>query len=207
MKLFKIIVNCVIVTLLFLSITLSTIILVKEDAIESEVVKEPVQEYDCDHTSVTNNDNTVVAILTHATVTIENSIPAIEDLPPAAVIEEELAEEDTLFYQDSNITVAYVGYEDKETGPVLYFKIKNTSDKPVNVLFTDVYLDGCEVYVSGLKCLNLEAGEESTDQFILYQKDGVDIFNVDTVSFIIKLTSAKSYLDLYESERMSITFK
>ena len=104
-----------------------------------------------------------------------------------------------LVYHDSNIRVTYVGYEVKAYGPVIYFNIENFSDKALTVLCTDVYIDGCRVYHSGLTCEKLAAGSETVEEFVLLPEDNTDVYNVDKVSFIIKLVNAKSYLDLYES--------
>lgn len=107
-------------------------------------------------------------------------------------------------YQDSNIRVTYVGYEVKAYGPVVYFNIENLSEKALTVLFTDVYIDDCRVYTSGLTCEKLAASSETVEEFVLLPEDNADVDNVDKVSFIIKLVNAKSYLGLYESDYITL---
>jgi hypothetical protein len=151
---------------------------------------------------------TVVETITE-TKTIYQPVPVIivkdsDCVVDNSVTDKSLDNSGYLIYQDNNIKVTYVGQEEKVYGPVLYFKIQNLSSETLNVLCTDVYIDGQLVFISGLTCENLLPNTEVVEEFVLTPKDGKQLTDIDYVSFIIKLVKSKSYLDLYESNRITI---
>ena len=145
--------------------------------------------------------------LAEAAVPVETTEPVVEPViieTEEVIIEEVVEEEPEPVYEDSNVKVTYAGYEVKAYGPVIYFNVENLSSKSLTVLCTDVYIDGCRVYTSGLTCEKLAAGTETVEEFVLLPEDNVDVYDVDKVSFIVKLVNAKSYLDLYESGYVTV---
>lgn len=195
MKLFKIIITCLITLVLILSAVLTTVLIINrhtEEATESIVeASVPLAQPE--------------EVVPEATENVEQVEPEYEAeayVEPAACAEK--VEFEIVIYQDENVKLTYTGYEAKAYGTVLYVKVENLSDIAVNVQCTDVCIDGCRVYTSGLTCEKLQVESEAIEEFVLLPEDGVDVYNIAHLAFVVKLTKAKSYLDLYESEMVSL---
>jgi hypothetical protein len=139
------------------------------------------------------------------TVEVTEPITEPEILPEPEVEETTpVVDNSKLVYEDSNIKITYTGYEVKEYGPVIYFNIKNISTTSLTLYCQEVYIDGCRVYISGMNCEKLQSGFDSTEEFVLSPKDPVDVYDVDKVTFTVKLVNPKSYLDLYQSDYITL---
>jgi hypothetical protein len=109
-----------------------------------------------------------------------------------------------VFYQDENVVIKYVKSEEGPFGPVHKFEIENISDKPYTVIFTDLYIDGYKVFVSGLTCENILPGKKSIDDLVLLESEwGQFTEEPDELMFKIKLVNPKSYFTEYEIDQMT----
>lgn len=193
MKLFKLISVCVISVLLVVSIVLNIFLLsgfkfTKESC--DKVPQPPVvleTEDQSDRNEFPKND------------------PSTQTYVDSS--KEEVKEETNYLYEDNNLKVTYVGKNPEPIEPTYLFKLENTSTKTITVLFTDVYVDGRQVFISGLTCEKLLPGTSVTEDFVLSNKEFEEYTTSPTnVTFKIKLVNSKSYLDLYESEQINLTF-
>lgn len=200
MKLFKIIMNCVIAALLVVSVTINIFAfagfkLVKTDSKEPD--KNPCyrddyvyyEEYD-DTTNNSYVDN-------QPAITVDNETEKdSEDI------------EKVLVYEDRNIKVNYCGLKEDCYELTYLFEIENKSTKTLNVTFDDLYINNERVYVSGLTCENLLPGTSEVEDFVVKDVE----FDYDNnknsemkFTFNIKLMNAKSYLDLYKTGSITLT--
>lgn len=198
MKLFKLIATCVMATLLVISITLNILLLcgfeftraktesspnLQTDVVTSETQTKPTDKYKDKQTEISNNQAT----------SSKDDYKTYE------------AETHGVLYEDNNVKVTYDHSVEETYGYVHKIKIENKSTKTLNVLFTDVHINGQEVFTSGLTCEKLLPGTSSIEDFVVLDKDWEHFTNAPTnLTFKVKLTNAKSYLDLYESD--TITF-
>lgn len=111
-----------------------------------------------------------------------------------------------LVYQDKNITVTYCGIKEDSAELTYLFEIENTSDKTLNISFDNLLINGQRVYISGLTCEKLLPGSVDTEDFVVKEVDDIlDPEAENEFTFNIKLMNAKSYLDLYETEQVTVT--
>lgn len=201
MKLFKIIMNCVIATLLVVSVTLNIFVLAGFRIVDTD----------------TYNPNTNVSQNANNEPQNESEEPCKKhynkhnkdktNKPDNTSVEE--SEEEAireLVYQDDNITVFFCGIKEDAVELTYLFEIENTSDTSLNVTFDNLMIDGERVYISGLTCEKLLPGNTSIEDFVVKELDSSQ--NTDTereFAFNIKLMNAKSYLDLYETEQVTVT--
>lgn len=203
MKLFKMILCCVIPTLLVISIILNVLLLCGFEFTRKTSV-EPVMkptttdtkpyEFREDLNTInedkdTNTSNPVV------TQKYEETSPNPEQ--PVG----------KLVYDDTNIKVTYVSTQKMDEGIVHNFKIENLTKKTLTVSFTDIIINGTRVYISGLTCENLLPETDTVEEFVLYEKDWNSFTeNPSDISFKIELVNSKSRLDWYESNLITMKF-
>lgn len=171
----------------------------QEDSEVSLIEQEPETDDKSTGTDLTINDTTVVIILGDVSNSINSSVVDNEASEPEEPTEE-------LIYQDDNIKVKYLYSEDGPSGPVHKFEIENTTTKPLTVLFTDLYINGHPVYSSGLTCEKLQPDTAVVEEMFLLMKEYTQFTDYE-VTFTIKLINAKSCLDLYESEQITLKFQ
>lgn len=200
MKLFKIIMNCVIATLLVVSITLNIFVLAGFRIVDTDTYtpntnvsqnanNEPQNESEESHKKHDNKH--------HKDKTNEFENTSIEESEEEAIRE--------LVYQDDNITVYFCGLK-ADTAELTYlFEVENNSNTALNITFDNLLVDGARVYNSGLTCEKLLPGNMAVEDFVVKDFDGSQDSDVEReFAFNIKLMNAKSYLDLYETEQVIV---
>lgn len=196
MKIFKMILNCVLPTLLVFSIILNILLL-------------------CGFEFTKKTDNNYSPQQTH-NVSVSNSsedtdkeqftsnCPTVQT-PKVNPDENNLME--TLVYEDNNITITYLTSTEDSDKIVHLFNIKNTSDKTLTVITSELYLNGQRVYISGLTCEKLLPNTDSDEELVLLNEEWKHIINYPSkISFKIKLLNDKSRLDLYETDLITLEF-
>jgi hypothetical protein len=200
MKIFKLILNCVLPTLLVFSIVLNVLLLcgfeIRKDS--KELTPSDVQTTVTSVEDDTNNKCTKKP----------NKNPTTDSKPTTTSdVVSEPDSEGTLVYEDNNIRVSYLKTQQDVSGVVHKIKIENNTSKTLTVLFTDVIINGQKVYTSGLTCENLLPETTVVEDFVLLDKDWEHFTSSpDDVNFIIKLVNSKSRLDWYESDQIKLTF-
>lgn len=194
MKIFKVIMNCVIATLLVVSVVVNIFVLAGFRIVDSNTYTLNInvsQNALYDHWSGPRKPcNKQPSKHEHKSFLIEE--------PEEPVIRE-------LVYQDNNITVFYRGIKEDSAELTYLFEVKNTSSTTLNITFNNLTIDGKRVYVSGLTCEKLLPGNVTIEDFVVKEVDGSQDSDSGRVfTFNLKLMNAKSYLDLYESD--TITF-
>lgn len=200
MKLFKIIMNCIIATLFIASIILNIFVLSGFRLVDTNTYTPEVNEPQNEQYEAQNepNEHDIVKPNKHD-IDKENECekPSVEE-PTEEPIKE-------LVYQDNNIIVFFCGLKEDSAELTYQFEIKNNSSTSLNIVFDDLMIDGERVYVSGLTCEKLLPGNTSVEDFVVKEFDGSQNENIKReFKFNIKLMNAKSYLDLYETEQVTV---
>lgn len=198
MKLFKLILNCVLPVILIISLVLNVLLLMgfkitREDTTVPEQTE--VVETDCVKPNHKKDKNKRPEPETEQTEETEETV--VEEVTTTPETEESVYR---IVYEDNNIRVKYICFDYTRPDPTYHFEIENLSTKTLNVLFTDVCVNGKIVYVSGLTCEKLRPETSLVDEFVLSTKDNIDYNPSTEISFRIKVTDSKSYLDLYTTE-------
>lgn len=211
MKLFKLIMNCVIASLLVLSVLsnififsvlgihdgesfkqtmLAKELLTNQSSAETEPVSTESVEPDVYPDEWFVTDDPDYSLENNSTTPTENDQVTI---PP--------------IYQDENVKITYLRQEDSDFGLDYKFLVENTSDRPLTITFSDLHIDGFKVDLSGLCCENLEVGAKSVESLTLIQSEWEEFTtSPNRVEFRIKLTNPKSLLTIYETSDR-ITFE
>lgn len=200
MKLFKIIMNCVIATLLIVSVALNIFVLAGFRIVDTD----------------TYTPNTNVSQNSNMDEQNESKRPNKKDHKKDNNCKdnncfENTSTEDTeefegiVVYEDDNIIVTYFGIKEDTDELTYLFEIENLSNKTINVTFDEIYIDGQRVYNSGLTCEKLLSNTSQTEDFVIKDFEGEqDSDSYEEFTFNIKLMNAKSYLDLYETEQVTV---
>jgi len=203
MKIFKMILNCVLPTILVFSLVLNVLLLCG-----FEITKKT------DTGDVSNITNTNLKIDTSGSYDLNtDKVDENEDnnktdfdtnYNPDISNDESVG---TLIYDDTNIKVTYLSTQEKDGNIIHNFKIENLTKKTLSIMFTDIIINGTKVYISGLTCENLLPETSTVEEFVLYEKDW-NSFTEDPsdISFKIELVNSKSRLDWYESNRINMKF-
>jgi hypothetical protein len=195
MKLFKIIMNCVIATLLVVSVTINIFVLAGFRIVNTN----------------TSTPNTNVSQNANMDEQDEFKKPNKKDNKKDNNCFENTSTEDTeefegiVVYEDDNIIVTYFGIKEEADELTYLFEIENLSNKTINVTFDEIYIDGQRVYNSGLTCEKLLSNTSQIEDFVIKDFEGEqDSDSYEEFTFNIKLMNAKSYLDLYETEQVTV---
>lgn len=195
MKLFKIIMNCVIATLLVVSVAINIFVLAGFRIVDTDTytsnsnVSQNANMDEQDESKKHNKkdhkkDNNC----------FENTSTEECEEPSGIVV-----------YEDDNIIVTYFGIKEEADELTYLFEIENLSNKTINVTFDEIYIDGQRVYNSGLTCEKLLSNTSQTEDFVIKDFEGEqDVDSYKEFTFNIKLMNAKSYLDLYETEQVTV---
>ena len=196
MKLFKIIMNCVIATLLVVSVTINIFVLAGFRIVNTNTYTH--------NTNVSQNANNEPC---EPDKKPENTCPnnaTNTSVVPSGESEDKVIRE--LVYQDNNITVYFCGLKEDTAELTYLFEIENNSDTSLNITFDNLLIDGVRVYNSGLTCEKLLPGNTVVEDFVVKDFDGSQNSDIGReFTFNIKLMNAKSYLDLYETEQVKVT--
>ena len=195
MKTFIIVLNCVIAFLLVLSLAFNVMTLygweLKEKSADMPATEETASAESSETPTTLPNKDKRPCVQVSVT---EDENDCDEHL-------------ELLIYKDDNLKITYITSESSLDGPIHKFKIKNTSPKALTILFCNLYINGREVYISGLTCENLLSGTETIEDLVLMNKDWEHFTATpEQVSFKIKVVSDTSRLDLYETDRITLTF-
>ena len=199
MRMFKLITNCVISVLLVLSVVLNIFILSVLGISNGESFRQVVMAKELATTS-SSTETPEVAEATEPSTEI--TAPETTPTEPTTTTEPDTAEtpDVTPIYQDENVKITYVRQDENLFGLEYKFLVENTSDRPLTITFSDLYIDGFKVDLSGLYCENLAIGAKSVESMILYQSEWEDFTtSPDRVEFKIKLINPKSLLTIYET--------
>ena len=201
MKLFKLIMNCVISVLLVLSVALNIFIFSVLEIGTSEGFKQALLAKELMTGLSSVEPDETVPEETKASNPVEETAPAVSTIPTENK-DNSGTSNVTPIYQDENVKITYMKKEeDHLLGPVYKFIIENTSDRPLTVSFSDVYIDGFKVDLSGLYCDDLEMGAKAVADFTLYQSEWEDFTtNPSRVEFRVRLINPKSLLNIYDSD-------
>ena len=203
MKLFKMILCCVITTLLVISIVLNVLLLCGF-------------KFTRDVSKVDEPTNVTQTVIENKDTFREEPFDTDEDIKGPVVTQK--VENDslslvtketvgTVVYDETNIKVTYVSTQKIDEGIVHNFKIENLTKKTLTVSFTDIIINGTRVYISGLTCENLLPETDTVEEFVLYEKDWNSFTeNPSDISFRIELVNSKSRLDWYESNLINMKF-
>ena len=195
MKTFKIIMNCIIGALLVVSLTINILALSGFRLVSSNT-----------YTPTTN-------VSQNANMDDQDEFkkPNKKDNKKDNNCFENTSTEDTeefegiVVYEDDNIIVTYFGIKEDTDELTYLFEIENLSNKTVNVTFDEIYIDGQRVYNSGLTCEKLLPETAQTEDFVVKEAEGdQNPDSYEEFTFNIKLMNAKSYLDLYKTEQVTV---
>lgn len=198
MKMFKMILCCVIPTLLVISIILNILLLCgfeftrnnPEPQEQSQIMMEPNEQNESEQSKIEYNFEQPDVDDTYSAPSSTNTSSDTNE---------------TVVYEDDNITVTYLTCEKDSDEIVHYFNIKNTSKKTLTVITSELYINGQRVYISGLTCEKLLPGTDSTEELVLLNSEWTQFTNNPSkLSFKIKLTNDKSRLDLYETDLITL---
>ncbi len=203
MKLFKLIMNCVIASLLILSVALNIFVFsvlgigTREGFKQALLAKELMTEL----SSVETTMDEIVPEETKASNLVEETTPEVSTEPVEYETDCDTSDIAPI-YQDENVKITYLRQEPCEMTCLSYsFLIENTSDRPLTITFSEVYIDGFKVDLSGLTCENLAIGGKSVENLHLYQQEWEDFTtNPSRVEFRVRLINPKSLLNIYDSD-------
>lgn len=204
MKIFKMILNCVLPTVLVFSIVLNILLLCGFEFTRksnTEPVLKPTttdtKPYEFREDPNTTNEDNKDDDTSNLVVTQKYEETSPNPNQPVG----------ELVYDDTNIKVTYVSTQKIDEGIVHNFKIENLTKKTLTVSFTDIIINGTKVYISGLTCENLLPETDTVEEFVLYEKDWNSFTeNPSDISFKIELVNSKSRLDWYESNLINMKF-
>ncbi len=200
MKLFKIIMNCVIATLLVVSVTLNIFILAGFRIVDTDTYTP-----NSNVSQNANNESQNESEEHHKKHDNKHHKDKTNEFENTSVKESEEETIRELVYQDDNITVFFCGLKEDTAELTYLFEVENTSDTALNITFDNLLVDGARVYNSGLTCEKLLPGNAVVEDFVVKDFDGSQDSDVEReFAFNIKLMNAKSYLDLYETEQVTV---
>lgn len=200
MKTFKMILCCVIPTLLVLSIILNILLLCGFEF--SRTKTEP--EILTPQTLVLPEEKPEERFTEMEKDTETNSgIPTIDYDKPVETAEPV----ETAVYEDDNIKITYLTCDETTEEIVHSFKIENKSQKAISLITSELYLNGQRIYISGLTCDKLLPQSETTEELVLLNNEWKQFTNYPSkISLKFKLINEKSKLDLYETGLIKLTF-
>lgn len=205
MRLFKLIMNCVVAVLLVLSVLLNIFICSVLGIYNGEtfkqtlLAKELMTSFSSVETETTEpTDSTEPDVYPDEWFVTDDPDYSLENNSTTPTENDQVTIPP--IYQDENVKITYLRQEDSVFGLDYKFLVENTSDRPLTITFSDLYIDGFKVDLSGLYCENLEAGAKSVESLTLLQSEWEEFTkSPEKVEFRIKLVNPKSLLTIYET--------
>ena len=209
----KIIINCVIAALLVISMAFNIFIISVLGITDVESFKQAILANEpLDNTSSSEVDKEVNNV---KDVESNKEETSKEDDKDSGSDRSELTEETNtpednkpikdILYQDENVTITFHSFEDSILGPTYKYVIENTSDRNITISFSDVYVDGYSMALSGLYCYNLLPNTKAIEDFTMFTNEWEEFTDYPTeVKFNIQLINPDTYLTFFESERITI---
>ena len=212
MTCFKIIMNCAIVVLLVL---MTVLIALNTFVLQTFLNKGILNNTTSSNQEVLEDSNETENVEDVSLPSVKPTFDKAESTDPNLTgpeqtktesIETKPAENKNIVYQDANVVITYLRSEESDFGPVYKFEVANTGNRAFTVQFSDVYVNGYRMALSGLYCENLQPETKAIDDFILLTNEWEDITDSPSeVKFTVVLVNPDTYLNLFESDR--ITFK
>lgn len=110
-----------------------------------------------------------------------------------------------VIFNENNIKITYVSEEDGLVGPAFKFYIENNSNKPIDVSFTDVYIDDYQADLSGGYVYGLGAGRKVYQNLTLWKSDYEDFTaSPSKVEFVIKIYDPDIWDPIVETDYITI---
>lgn len=195
MKLFKIIMNCVIATLLVVSITLNIFVLAGFRIVDTDTYTP--------NTNVSQNANNEPQNECNKQNNKQPNKQPNNFNNQQNNTQQSATETKDVFFENEFVRITYLKYEDGVFGPEYIFEIENISDKELTVRFSDLYIDNYQVFISGLTCTDLLAGKKAVSEMTLLTTEWEQFTDCPTsVSFIIEIVNPKSYYTYFKSDRI-----
>lgn len=195
MKLFKIIMNCVIITLLVVSVTLNVFVLAGYRIVDTNTYTP--------NTNVSQNANREPQNECNKQNSRQPNKQPNSFNNQQNKVQQNNTDTKELFFKNEFVRITYLKYEDGVFGPEYVFEIENISDKELTVRFSDLYIDNYQVFISGLTCTDLLAGKRAVSEMILLTTEWEQFADCPTsVSFVIEIVNPKSYSTYFKSERI-----
>lgn len=195
MKLFKIIMNCVIITLLVVSVTLNVFVLAGYRIVDTNTYTP--------NTNVSQNANREPQNECNKQNSRQPNKQPNSFNNQQNKVQQNNTDTKELFFKNEFVRITYLKYEDGVFGPEYVFEIENISDKELTVRFSDLYIDNYQVFISGLTCTDLLAGKRAISEMILLTTEWEQFTDCPTsVSFVIEIVNPKSYSTYFKSERI-----
>ena len=185
MKLFKLIMNCVMSVLLVLSVALNIFIFSVLGIHNSQSFKECLfaKEMLQSMNSITDN----------------NAEDPQESTTTPAQSTTDLTNEDPI-YEDEYVRITYMNKEAGLLGYNYKFLIENLSDQSITVSFDNVYIDGFKCDMSGLYCDELAPNTKAIDVFSAYAGDWEDFTkNPKKAEFTVQIIDPDTLITLKET--------
>lgn len=117
-------------------------------------------------------------------------------------------QENEVVYSENGITITYLKQESSLFGPSFKFCVTNNSDQVLWVSATNVYIDGVQASVSGGSVSDIEIGKKAFFDLILLESEYEDFTDYPTeVEFDIKIYDDDTWEDMYIIENLILQVK
>lgn len=111
-------------------------------------------------------------------------------------------------YSENGITITYVKQEEGLLGPSFKFSVTNNSNQVLWVSATNVYIDGVQASVSGGSASDIEIGKKAFFDLTLWEAEYEDFTDYPTkVEFDIKIYDNDTWEDMYIIENLILQVK
>lgn len=148
--------------------------------------------------------------LTDTDVDADTSDDTVEDVPQqsdsTSNTDDTLTEEEIVF-TSNGVTVTYLKQETSIFGPAFKFRIENNSDDTISVSFTDVYVDGYLVDLTGGGVYDLAPNKKAFATLTVFETDYEEFTNAPScIEYTIKIMNS-DLTTIAESETKQLTIK
>ena len=115
---------------------------------------------------------------------------------------------DEVIYEDAYVKVTYVKQELSIFGPTVKFLVESKTTDTIDVMFTDVHIDGYMADTCGAYVSELAEGKKSFETLYLYESDYEDFTSFPSmVEFTIKVQNSETWVGLAESNTIYINIQ
>lgn len=117
-------------------------------------------------------------------------------------------QENEVVYSENGITITYLKQESSLFGPSFKFCVTNNSNEVLWVSATNVYIDGVQASVSGGSVSDIEIGKKAFFDLTLWEAEYEDFTDYPTkVEFDIKIYDDDTWEDMYIIENLILQVK
>lgn len=211
MKTWKVIVLCVVSSVLTLSIFFNIFVLsifgawTPESFKKALLGKELVDAFTSVEEEVeTPTDDPVVEVP-------DTDVPDTESNTDTEVETPDVSfglQENEVVYSENGITITYLKQESSLFGPSFKFSVTNNSNQVLWVSATNVYIDGVQASISGGSVSDIEIGKKAFFDLILLESEYEDFTDYPTeVEFDIKIYADDTWEYMYIIENLMLQVK